>query len=59
MLRQFFAGFANSPIMVFPLISMALCMTVFLAVLIYVARQQNQEMDRLAKLPLDDEGALP
>lgn len=45
--------------MVFPLISMALCMTVFLAVLIYVARQQNQEMDRLAKLPLDDEGALP
>jgi hypothetical protein len=55
MLSRFSADyFARSPLMIFPLVALALFFTVFVAVSIRAARTKRDELERMAALPLSD-----
>ncbi len=51
--------FAQSPVLLYPLIALVLFFTVFLAVIIRVMRMKRSEADRYAQLPLEEEVQVP
>ena len=51
--------FAQSPVLLYPLIALVLFFTMFLAVLIRVMRMKRSEADRYAQLPLEEEEEVP
>jgi hypothetical protein len=46
--------FARSPLMIFPVIALAIFVVVFVAVTVRALRTRRDELDRLAALPLSD-----
>jgi hypothetical protein len=55
MMRQLSADFfARSPLLIFPLIALAVFVVVFIAVSVRALRTRREELDRLAALPLSD-----
>ncbi len=55
MLSQFSADyFARSPVIVFPIVALAIFMVVFIAVTVRALRSNKDEVDHLAALPLSD-----
>jgi cbb3-type cytochrome oxidase subunit 3 len=51
--------FAESPVLLYPLIALVLFFTVFLAVIVRVTRMKKSEVDRYAHLPLEEEVEVP
>lgn len=50
--RQFFA---DSPVIVYPIVALLLFIAVFLVVTVRTLRTQKTELDALARIPLGDE----
>ena len=51
--------FADSPALLFPLITLVLFFIVFLAVIVRVMRMKKSEADEYAQLPLVEEEEVP
>jgi cbb3-type cytochrome oxidase subunit 3 len=51
--------FEQSPVLLYPLLSLALFFIVFLVVLVYVLRMKAPEADRYARIPLEEESEVP
>jgi cbb3-type cytochrome oxidase subunit 3 len=51
--------FANSPVLLFPLITLVLFFIVFLAVIVHVMRMKKSKADEYAHLPLEEEEEVP
>jgi cbb3-type cytochrome oxidase subunit 3 len=51
--------FAQSPVLLFPLIALVLFFIVFLAVVIRAMRMKKSEADQYAHLPLTEEVEVP
>ena len=55
MLRQLSADyFARSPLLIYPVLALAIFMAVFLLVSVRALRARREEIDRMASLPLSD-----
>lgn len=48
--------FARSPVLIFPLVALCLFILVFTVVSLRVLLQDKDQLDRVSRLPLDDEG---
>lgn len=46
--------FARSPVLIFPIIALGLFFVMFVAIGVWVARAQRQELDAAARLPFND-----
>jgi hypothetical protein len=55
MSRMAFDFFASSPVLVFPLVALALFLFVFLGVCVAAYRLPDSEVSRRARLPLNNE----
>jgi cbb3-type cytochrome oxidase subunit 3 len=51
--------FAQSPVLLYPLITLVLFFIVFLAVIVRVMRMKKSEADEYAQLPLVEEEEVP
>ncbi len=51
--------FAQSPVLLYPLIALVLFFVVFLVVVVRVARMKAPEADRYARIPLEEEAEVP
>ncbi|MBL8741853.1 MAG: hypothetical protein JNK04_12185 [Myxococcales bacterium] len=51
--------FNESPLLVWPMVSLAIFMVTFMAVLVATLRRRSAEVEGLAALPLEDEGREP
>ena len=51
--------FAESPVLLYPLIALALFFTVFLIVVIRVWRMKSKDADYYARMPLEEELEVP
>ncbi|MBW1830480.1 MAG: CcoQ/FixQ family Cbb3-type cytochrome c oxidase assembly chaperone [Myxococcales bacterium] len=59
-MRRFAAEFfAQSPVLLLPVITLVLFFIVFLAVIVHVMRMKKSEADAYAHLPLEDEMEVP
>jgi cbb3-type cytochrome oxidase subunit 3 len=59
-MRRFAAEFfAQSPVLLLPVITLVLFFIVFLAVIVHVMRMKKSEADEYAHLPLEDEMEVP
>jgi cbb3-type cytochrome oxidase subunit 3 len=47
--------FAQSPALLYPMLALLLFFVVFLAVVIHVFRMKPSEVERLARIPLEDD----
>ena len=50
--------FAQSPALLYPLIALVLFFSIFLVVVVRVIRMKASEVDRRARIPLDDEAEV-
>jgi cbb3-type cytochrome oxidase subunit 3 len=51
--------FEQSPVLLYPLISLVLFFTVFLVVIVRVLRMKSSEADDYARIPLEEELEVP
>ena len=51
--------FAQSPALLYPVLSLVLFFTVFLVVIVRVLRMSKAEADRNARIPLEEELEVP
>ncbi len=51
--------FEQSPVLLFPLLSLSLFFIVFLVVIVRVTRMKASEADRYARIPLEEESEVP
>jgi hypothetical protein len=51
--------FDQSPVLLYPLISLVLFFTVFLVVIVRVVRMKSSEADECARIPLQEELEVP
>lgn len=51
--------FEQSPVLLYPLISLVLFFTVFLVVIVRVMRMKASEADECARIPLEEESEVP
>lgn len=53
------AFFDNSPVLLYPLLALALFFIVFLVVIVHVIRMKRTDADRYARIPLEKESEVP
>ena len=51
--------FENSPVLLYPLLALALFFIVFLGVIVRVMRMKTSEVDEYARIPLEEESEVP
>ena len=51
--------FEQSPVLLYPLLSLGLFFIVFLVVIVRVTRMKASEADRYARIPLEEESEVP
>ncbi|MGB5268761.1 MAG: hypothetical protein WBN30_19375 [Polyangiales bacterium] len=51
--------FANSPVLLYPLLALALFFIVFLVVIVRVMRMKTSDVDEYARIPLEEESEVP
>ena len=47
--------FSNSPALLYPILALVLFFAVFTGVIIYVMRMKRADVERLARIPLEDQ----
>jgi hypothetical protein len=51
--------FENSPVLLYPLLALALFFIVFLVVIVRVMRMKTSDADQYARIPLEEESEVP
>jgi hypothetical protein len=51
--------FANSPVLLYPLLALALFFIVFLVVIVRVMRMKTSDVNEYARIPLEEESEVP
>jgi hypothetical protein len=51
--------FENSPVLLYPVLALALFFIVFLVVIVRVMRMKTSDVDEYARIPLEEESEVP